>query len=140
MATQRDTTADFKQAQTYVGQPYIDGEYDCAHFFLKVQQEMFGRDVHLPIQRHAQGRLTQAAQICAVRDEVAVGINTPVHGCAALLVGPSERGELWHIGVVLQHRHEWWVLHNSRAMGVTLNKLRELTQSGQRLEGFYQWK
>lgn len=141
--TPRNHAADFKQAQTYVGLPYIDGQFDCAHLCLKVQAEVFGRDVPLPahLVDHAQGRMGQGAQIRAARDELATPIDKPVHGCAVLMVGPSEFGELWHIGVVFDHNGHWWVLHNSRPMGgVALNSLRDFAWRGQRIEGFYQWK
>lgn len=139
---ERNHAADFKQAQTYVGHPYIDGQFDCAHLYLKVQAEMFGRDLALPTTytQHHQGRMGQGAQIRAARDELATKIDKPEHGCAVLLVGPSEFGELWHIGTMLSHNGQWWVLHNCRPMGgVALNNLRDFAWRGQRVEGFYTW-
>lgn len=139
----RTHAADFVLAQSYVGLPYVDGEFDCAHLYLKVQREVFGRELVLPThhEMHRKGHMSQGAQIRAARDELAVQIKEPTHGCAVLMVGPSEVGELWHIGTVLDHNGHWWVLHNSRPMGgVALNNLRDFAWRGQRIEGFYEWK
>lgn len=143
-AQARDATQDFADAQSYVGTEYIAGEYDCAHLFLDVQRQVFGRVLALPqsVQAHAQGRATQAQQINAVRDALAQRVPEPVHGCAVLLTTPTDAGHLlWHVGTVFVHRGDVWVLHNSAAMGsAALNRLRDFAWRGQHIEGFYTWK
>lgn len=138
----RNTAADFLAAQRYVGMEYIDGEFDCAHFCLLVQREVFGRALLLPTRydRHMGGRAGQAAQINAACDELAYQVDTPVHGGVVLTVGPSDSGPIWHIGTTFDSSGEWWVLHNRRSVGVSLNKVRDIAGQGQRIEGYYQWK
>lgn len=140
----RDETQDFADAQSYVGAAYVPGEYDCAHLFLDVQRQVFGRTVTVPaaLTCHAQGRAGQAAQISAARDALAQRIAEPVHGCGVLITSPNEAGHLlWHIGTVFVYRGEVWVLHNSAVMGnASLNRLRDFAWRGQRIEGFYTWK
>lgn len=143
-ATARDESLDFADAQSYVGIDYVPGQYDCAHLFLDVQRQVFGRTVTLPqsAQTHAQGRAHQAAQISAARDALAQRIQEPVHGCGVLITSPNEAGQLlWHIGTVFVYRGDVWVLHNSAVMGnASLNRLRDFAWRGQRIEGFYSWK
>lgn len=135
----RDQAADFLRAQAYVGMAYEPDVFDCAHLFMQVQRELFGRDMAVPTQytQHRQGRAGQAAQIKAAKEDLATRITSPEHGCAVLLVSS---GDVWHIGVVLLHHCEAWVLHNSRVMGgVALNRLRDFAWRGQRIEGYYLW-
>lgn len=142
-AVVRDCEADFAAAQSLVGLPYVVGEFDCAHLYLQVQKDIFGRDLVLPTQHlsHAKGRMGQGAQIRAARDELARQIEVPTHGCAVLLVSPSETSQLWHIGTAFSKSSDWWVLHNSGLMGsVCLTRLRDFAWRGQRIEGFYEWK
>ncbi len=139
-----DEAQDFARAQSYVGVEYVPGVYDCAHLFLDVQRQVFGRDVTLPTQinAHSQGRAGQARQIALARDALASRIQTPVHGCAVLITSPVDGGQLaWHIGTVFVYRGDAWVLHNSHAMGsASLSRLRDFAWRGQRIEGFYTWK
>ena len=141
MAMKRDETMDFADAQSYVGVDYVPGVYDCAHLFLDVQRQVFGRAVQLPTE-HPQGRAGQAAQVQRLRDEIAVRIPEPEHGCAVLITSPDDAGQwIWHIGTVFVFRGDTWVLHNSRIMGsASLNRLRDFAWRGQKIEGFYQCK
>lgn len=134
----RDHAADFLAAQRYVGMDYIEGEFDCAHFCLHVQREIFGRVLSLPTRfdRHMRGRAGQASQINAATDELAYRIEAPIHGGVVLTVS----GAVWHIGVTFDNAGEWWVLHNQRHVGASLNRLRDIAGQGQRIEGYYQWK
>ena len=127
----------FAQAQAYVGRPYVAGQYDCAHLAADVQREVFGRSVSLPAV-HRQGRLGRAAQIRACRDELAVRIPEPAHGCAVLM----RRADLgWHIGTVFMRAGVAWVLHGSSRWGsATLNPAGSLQTRGLAIEGFYAWK
>lgn len=142
---QRNEIADLQAAECFVGTAYVPGQYDCAHLFLDVQRQVFGRTVVLPVAlvpEHAQGRAHQAAQIRAVRDQLAQPLPAPEHGCAVLLISADAAGHAtWHIGTVFLCRQEVWVLHNSAVMGsAALHRLRDFALRGQRLEGFYKWK
>lgn len=132
-----------RRAQAYVGLPYLDGEFDCADLAVKVQWELWGRLVTLPLhRRRPQGARGQAAQIRALRDELADRIETPVTGCGVLLLTADDEGaELWHIGTVFESAGETWVLHNSHVLGSAhLHRLADMRRRGMRVEGFYQWR
>lgn len=125
--------ADFKKAAGYVGRPYVDGSYDCGHFFVDVQHELFGRAIDVPAV-HSRGRRHQEVQINQVKNSEFVPLDAPEHGCAVLMVS----ADVWHIGTAIICDGVCWVLHNSRAMGgVALQKTRDLR--GQRIEGFYKY-
>ena len=110
MSQMQDTQActqlsDFAKAQGYVGIDYEPDFYDCAHLFIQVQREVFGRDIDVPTRfaSHRQGRAGQAAQIKEARDSLATRVEGPEHGCAVLLVGA---GDVWHIGTVFMRHGE----------------------------------
>lgn len=132
----------FSRLQTYVGRPYLEGEFDCADLAALVQAEVFGRAVALPAaRRRPQGRAGQCATIHALRDAVALRVDMPFTGCGVLLTEPAQGGLAWHIGTGAMHRGEVWVLHNSNpATGARLERLQDLQRWGLRLEGFYAWK
>lgn len=135
-----DAQQQWLAAQGYVGREYVPGQYDCAHLAIDVQREVFGRHISLPAP-HRLGRAGQVAQIRALRDELAVRIGTAVHGCGVLITTPLDAGPQWHIGTVLIHRGETWVLHNSAHIGsAALNLIADFARRGQRIEGFYRWK
>lgn len=130
----------WQAAQAMVGREYVPGIYDCAHFAVDAQRDLFGRTVVLPTE-HRQGRAGQAAQIAAHRNALATPVPEPVHGGAVLITGCDDGGHtVWHIGTVLLRRGEPWVLHNSRAWGcVALSRLRDFAWRGLRIESFYTW-
>jgi len=135
-----DAQQQWLAAQGYVGREYVPGQYDCAHLAIDVQREVFGRHISLPAP-HRLGRAGQVAQIRALRDELAVRIGNAVHGCGVLITTPLDAGPQWHIGTVLIHRGETWVLHNSAHIGsAALNRIADFARRGQRIEGFYRWK
>ncbi len=144
MMTIQGEAQDFADAQSYVGVEYVPGVYDCAHLFLDVQRQVFGRELAIPAELgvHSLGRAGQARQIALARDALADRIQEPVHGCGVLITTPADNGQLcWHIGTVFVYRGDVWVLHNSHAMGsASLNRLRDFAWRGQRIEGFYTWK
>lgn len=124
---------DFTKAQAYVGRAYIPDLYDCGHFYVDLQRDVFGRSISIP-HTHRKGRMGQAAQIRKVRDGAFTRIDEPEHGCAVLMVA----GDIWHIGTMFRYNGTWWICHNSRAIGgVALQKIRDLR--GQRIEGFYKY-
>lgn len=134
----------FTLAQRYVGMPYVAGEFDCADLAVRVQREVFGREVALPA-HHPGGARTQGALILRLRDELAVELAEPVDGCAVLLWEPDDYApdelRLWHIGTVFLHAGEVWVLHASaRICSVALHRLADLRRWGLRVEGFYAWR
>lgn len=130
----------WQAAQAFVGREYVPGVYDCAHLAVDVQRTVFGRSVALPGQ-HRRGRAGQVAQIRACRDQLAQRIDAPEHGCAVLLTAELASGhQQWHIGTVLLHKGEFWVLHNSAHQGSAwLTRLSGFAAQGIRIEGYYLW-
>lgn len=139
-------TTMFEQAQRYVGTPYVPGEFDCADLAVRVQRELFGREVALPVHRdRPAGTRGQAREIMRLRDTLADRVNIPADGCGVLLWEPTgEAGHdlrLWHIGTVFLHAGETWVLHNSERIGsAALHRLFDLQRWGMRVDGFYAWR
>lgn len=131
----------FKRLQSYVGREYRPGVYDCADLAADVQREVFGRTVDLPV-RHPSGTAGQRASIFAHRDALAIKVDVPFTGCAALFHDLNNKGsQVWHIGTVALHRGEVWVLHNSHSLGgAHLHRLADLLAWGMKLDGWYAWK
>lgn len=131
----------FKRLQSYVGREYRPGVYDCADLAADVQRDLFGRAVALPV-RHPSGTAGQRASIFAHRDAVAVKVDVPFTGCAALFHDVNDKGsQVWHIGTVALHRGEVWVLHNSYSLGgAHLHRFADLQAWGMKLDGWYAWK
>lgn len=124
----------------YVGQPYEPGSHDCAALAARVQREVFGRDITLPMPR-AQGLRGQSQQILAHQADYARRVITPdeqpEEGDAVLMRG---RGRLNHIGVYCLIDGAGYVLHAMRDAGsVCLHRLRDLPSLGLPVEGFYRW-
>lgn len=130
------------KAEKYVGLPYLEGEFDCADLAAKVQWEVFGRVVSLPVHRkRPRGALGQAREIHALQGELADRIDQPVTGCGVMTTEPTDNGQRWHIGTVFVANGEAWVLHNSFLMRCAcLQRLADLQRMGARLEGFYAWR
>lgn len=122
---------------TYIGQPYVEGENDCAALALRVQADVFGRDISDLIERE-HGLRAQSAQIDAVKAEYAEQVAVPQEGDAVLM---RSRGVLGHIGIYTEIDGVCYVLHAMRNVGsVCLHRLRALEGLGLQVEGFYRWK
>ena len=131
-------------AESYVGTPYLDGEFDCADLAAKVQWDLFGRVIALPQhRRRPRGARGQGGEIMRLRDALATRVDAPFPGCGVLLYSPGDppAGDVWHIGTVFIGHGETWVLHNSHALGsAALQRLEDLQRWGMRLEGYYAWR
>jgi len=122
--------------QAYIGQAYIPGENDCAALAVRVQAEVFGREIDLPTERATSVR-GMSRQIEAHKNDFATRTDNPDDGDAVLMIG---RGRLDHIGVFVMINGEGYVLHAMRDAGqVCLHRLRDLHRYGLDIEGFYQW-
>lgn len=120
----------------YIGRPYVDGTYDCAHLLADVQQNVFHRRVEFPIERADHIFLT-ARKI----DEHKTHYLEPIteeeaqDGDVVLMVC---LGRLSHIGVLAVIDGVRYVLHNLKSSGnVALHRIRDLERYALKLEGFY---
>lgn len=124
-------------AAQYVGEKYIEGENDCASFAVKVQREIFDREITLPQNRAANVR-GWSKQINENKSDCATPTKSPVDGDAVLMIG---KGRTNHIGVYVYCCNVAYVLHAMLcAKQVCLHRIRDIEQHGLKLEGFYKWK
>jgi len=124
-------------AEHYVGEPYIEGGNDCAALAARVQQEVFGRRIALPVERMSDYR-GWSRQIEMHRDDYADPVDAPAEGDAVLMVG---RGRLNHIGTYCELNGAPCVLHAMKSAGqVVLHPIRDLGRYGLEVEGYYRWR
>lgn len=124
-------------AQSYVGQPYVEGAHDCAAFAARVQREIFRREIRLPTERGA-GLRAQSRQIDDLAGVYAERVERPAEGDGVLM---RCRGTLSHVGVYCEIGGTAYVLHAMKNAGqVCLHRLRDLANQGLAVEGFYRWK
>lgn len=122
-------------SQQYIGLPYK--QIDCAQLCVKVQKEVFNRDIGLPIHRES-GLRGISQQISTLQANFAIPIALPQEGDAVLMVG---RGRLNHIGTALFINGQLWVLHAMKNVGQSvLHQIHTLESMGLSVEGYYQWK
>ena len=95
----------------YVGLPYEQA--DCAELCVKVQKEVFDRDIDLPVDR-ANGLRGVSRQIDYLKADFAEPIDCPEEGDAVLMVG---RGRLNHIGTICFINGQMWILHAMKNTG-----------------------
>ncbi|HHJ11887.1 MAG TPA: peptidoglycan endopeptidase [Chromatiales bacterium] len=121
----------------YIGEPYIEGENDCAALVQRVLYVEFGVLVDMPGER-AAGLRGLTRQIEDNKLRVAEPVESPREGDGVLMMG---RGSLDHVGVYCEIAGEGWVLHAMRnARQVCRHRLRDLANLGLDVEGFYRWK
>lgn len=129
----------------YVGLPYVPGEFECGDFAVRVQHEIFQREIRLPTGR-LPGAMGRARQLAEHRDEFSRRIDEAAaeEGDAVLI---NTRGLDQHIGVLCFIGGEWWVMHNlsvgknqmNYCGQVVRHRLREMVRRGYKIEGFYRW-
>lgn len=125
--------------ETYIGKPYIKGEFDCARLVCDVRKEVFG----LPVPAEADPERADSVykrfnQMTDGVAEYGCRVDEPVEGDAVLMMC---RGRPSHIGVLCILNGEKYVLHAMENAGqVVLHKIRDLPRVNLQLEGFYRWK
>lgn len=125
--------------ESYIGQPYIHGEADCARLVCQVRREVFGQPV--PDGAEVERAASRLGRTLQMRDGVSVfgqRVSSPSEGDAVLMIC---RGRPSHIGVFCVVDGEDCVLHAMENAGmVVLHRLRELGRVLLAVEGFYRWK
>lgn len=120
----------------YVGLKYIEGSQDCADLVMRVNREVFARDVPIPSIRETN-IFKQTVQIndeLKDRFEKIDDIDAR-DGDVILMIC---RGRLSHTGVYARIKNVDYVLHNLKSHGgVILQRLDTLRNAGLKLEGFY---
>ncbi len=122
-------------SQQYIGLPYAQA--DCAALCVKVQKEIFNRDIALPTGRES-GLRGISRQITSLQASYATPISAPEEGDAVLMVG---KGRLNHIGTATFINGQLWVLHAMRSAGqAVLHNINSLENMGLIVEGYYRWR
>ena len=118
--------------------PYAE-DFDCVHLLVLVQNEVFKRDVDIPIERESH-IILKAKQI----EQNKLHYLDPIDGEEAVdgdVVLMRGRGRLNHTGVLAVIHGIRYVLHNVNNLGhVILTRIRDLDRIGLELEGYYRCK
>lgn len=127
----------FRDIQRFTEIPYDEKRFDCADLVIKVQRELFARDVVLAGKRPrgvaGQVVLGELSKAHAQRTQ------SPVDGDLILTrdFGQVQPG---HAGVYFRLAHEDWILHTTPKIGCSVcHRLRDLPDYGLQVEGFYAW-
>lgn len=123
----------------FIGLPYSFRSMDCADLALKVQRELFGKEVHVPGGRPRPAGADQPRAIEAWTQQLAHRVEVPQSGDLVLMLDSGET-KAGHAGTYFFLAHEPWVLHTSHALGESvMHRLSDLPSFGLRVEGFYRW-
>ena len=118
----------------YLGRPYSP-DYDCLTLFEDVQRNVFHRTVDLP--EHEQSVSARSKQFQQQWHQFFTPTDTPTDGDAALMVA---RKVHQHVGIVVRHDDDIFILHNLRSDGVCLHPLPVLEgRHSYRLENYYRY-
>lgn len=132
-----------RQAEALVNIPYLPRTQDCMHLALHAQQVLWGRTVGQPSGRHPLAPRHQAKAIQAGIGTLARPLadgEAAQPGDVVLWLADGDLGPQYHIGTLLHHAGEQWVLHTSEELGASvLQRLAECRMWGLRIEGIYRW-
>ena len=123
----------------YVGLPYVIDQFDCVHLVTRVQNEVFGKDIKINIDR-APHVFLLSKQIEEHMDTYyePIPIEQAQDGDLVLL---KCKGRLNHTGVYANVDGVPYVLHNLRNLGsVVLHRIRELEKFGMVFDSVYRIK
>ena len=126
----------------YLGVPYKARTSDCADLVIRVQKELFGREVTFPGKRPRPLKPGEQVEVLAqYKEVVAFRVDSPQDGDSVLMyeVGKSVAG---HVGVYFFISYTPYLLHNAEWMpnGSCLHKIQDLSSIGLTVEGYYRWK
>lgn len=125
-------------AERWLGRPWDEETYDCAHFVEEVLREAFGRNLRMPA--HAADPRQWDRQIEDLRDGYATPTPSPRDGDGALMHALGARhGRRWHLGLAAIAGGSVYVLHCQQGSGSVLHPVAELRGQLLELEGWYRW-
>lgn len=125
--------------EDYIGREYIIDEYDCVHLLVDVQQNVFGHDLEIPVERENHLK-NKSAQIAAHLDHYTHPIEEDEieEGDMVLM---KCKGVLNHTGIVAFHKGVPYVVHNLRNIrSVAMHKIRDLQRYNLIVDGYYRFK
>lgn len=114
-------------ACNYIGDPWVKGEHECGHFFVKVQKEQFNLDVQV-IDADALNTLSCVRALSGKHPEYVnwVSVGDPQEGDAVQM---SHSKHPHHIGVWVE-ADDGGVLHCCEGTGVTFSNPKTLRLAG----------
>lgn len=125
--------------EEYIGREYIVDEYDCVHLLVDVQQNVFGHEFSIPVERERH-LINKSAQIQFHLDEYTTPIEEADISDGDMLLMKC-KGVLNHTGIVAIHNDVPYVLHNLRNIkSVAMHKIRELENYGMVVDGYYRFR
>ena len=133
---------DAQLLERYLGIPYSPRTSDCADLVIRVQKELFGREVTFPGKRPRPLKCEQQAELLdRYKSDIAFRVDSPQDGDCVLMyeVGKPVAG---HVGVYFFIGYTPYLLHNAEWMpnGSCLHKVQDLSSIGLTVEGYYRWK
>lgn len=121
----------------YIGLLYNPSTFDCADLVVKVQAELFGREIVLP-SRRPRGRIGQA-RLGELSKAYVVETTTPQDG-DLVLMNEFPHKKMSHVGLYFFIAHEAYILHAQNELeGSVMTRVRELASARLSIEGFYTW-
>ena len=90
---------------------------------------------------HPRGARSRAAAILRWREQLTDPVATPAPGDVVLFMQFVDGHADWHIGTVLMHLGQPWVLHtNDHIHASVLEPLWRCRLRGMHVEGYYRWR
>ena len=126
-------------SDTYIGEPYVTGDADCARLIARVRQEIYGLPVPDDVEvDRAASRLGRVGQMSDLVDLYGQRTDDPDEGDVVLMLC---RARPSHVGVYCVVDNEPCVLHAMENAGMVVrHRLRDLPKVFLTVEGFYKWK
>ncbi len=128
-------------AERYVGHPYEDQTFNCAHFVTRARRECFGHEVNLP--GHAtsiRGRDAQIRSLKSVYARPLCANESPEDGDAVLMRMKGRKiinGH--HIGLFCLINEKAYTVHCLKGFGVCLHAFAQIENYGLQVTGVYRW-
>ncbi|WFG37993.1 hypothetical protein 20Sep420_00109 [Pseudomonas phage 20Sep420] len=125
------------QVTPFIGLPYCPKTFDCADLVVKVQAELFGRDIVLP-SRRPRGRIGQA-RLGELSRAYVTETDAPQDG-DLVLMSEFPNKKFSHVGVYFFLANEPYILHaQDELVGSITTRVRDLASARLRIEGYYSW-
>lgn len=126
-------------SDSYIGDPYVLGDADCARLIARVRKEIYSLPVPSDVEvDRAASRLGRVVQMGDLVDMYGERTDQPEEGDVVLMMC---RARPSHVGVYCEVDNEPCVLHAMENAGMVVrHRLRDLHKVLLTIEGFYKWK
>lgn len=126
-------------SDSYIGDPYVLGDADCARLIAKVRKEVYSLPVPSDVEvDRAASRFGRFGQMSDLVDMYGQRTDKPEEGDVVLMICRSRPS---HVGVYCEVDNEPCVLHAMENAGMVVrHRIRDLPKVFLTIEGFYKWK